>query len=304
MHELNPLTRRALISSAVGSAAGPLLLNGQTAGAGQASGAKQAPPYTLSANVEIMFPRAMARDKRMQAVAAHGMKAYSFWTASPDEQNAMLAVQQRTGLKCVSIVGSGRPGRTTGLTKTGAEQAYLDAIKENCEVSKRFGGPDLIIFVGEVQPDIPWETQYRQIVAGLRKAGEIAQQYGVYLVLEALNRVESPRMSVLTARENFQIIDEVAHPHVKVDFDMYHLQLSEGNLTNNLKLGLEKGWIRLVQIGEVPGRKEPGTGETDYAHMFRVLRAAGFSGYVDMEHGTSSTPEQAMDVVRKLSLEN
>jgi hydroxypyruvate isomerase len=215
-----------------------------------------------------------------------------------------VAVQQRTSLKCASIVGSGKPGRSTGLTKPGFEQAYLDAINENCEISKTFGGPDLIIFVGEVQDDVPPETQHRNIVAGLKKAGDIAQKYGVYLVLEALNRVESPKMSVLTAQENFRIISEVAHPHVKVDFDMYHLQLSEGNLTNNLKLGLKEGWIRLVQIGEVPGRKEPGTGEIDTAHMFRVLREAGYNGYVDMEHGTSSTPEHAMDVVTKLSLES
>lgn len=293
-NSVNP-TRRTLLGAA---SLAPLLLGTRL------SGALQAPPYTLSVNIEIMFPRTMPRDKRMEVVAAQGMKAYSFWTAEPEEQKAMLAVQQKTGLKCASIVGSGRPGRGTGLTRPGFEQAYLDAITENCEVSKRFGGPDLIIFVGEVQPDVPYATQYKQIVAGLKKAGDIAQKYGVYLTLEALNRVESPKMSVLTAKENFQIIEDVDHPHVRTDFDMYHLQLSEGNITNNLRLGLEKGWIRLVQIGEVPGRKEPGTGETDYGHIFRVLRAAGYSGYVDMEHGTSSTPEHAIDVVRKLALEN
>jgi hydroxypyruvate isomerase len=295
MRSQNSLTRRALISSA---AMAPLVRPAA------AATADREPPYTLSVNIEIMFPRTMPRDKRMEAVAAHGMKAYSFWTAAPEEQTAMLAVQQRTGLKCASIVGSGKPGRSSGLTQPGFEQAYLEAITENCEISKKFGGPDLIIFAGEVQKDVPWDTQYRQIVAGLKKAGDIAQKHGVYLVLEALNRVESPQMSVLTARENFQIVSEVAHPHVKVDFDMYHLQLSEGNLTNNLKLGLKEGWIRLVQIGEVPGRKEPGTGEADTAHLFRVLRAAGYNGYLDMEHGTSSTPEYAMDVVRRLSLEN
>jgi hydroxypyruvate isomerase len=246
----------------------------------------------------------MPRDKRMEVVAAQGMRAYSFWTASDAEQEAMLKVQARTGLKCASIVGSGKVGRGTGLTRPGFEKDYLDAIEENSRISKRFGGPDLIIFVGEVQKDIPASVQYKGIVEGLKKAGDIAAKYGCYLTLEALNRVESPNMSVLTARENFQIIEEVAHPHVRTDFDMYHLQLSEGNITNNLKLGLQKGWIRLVQIGEVPGRREPGTGETDYAHIFRVLRAAGYSGYVDMEHGTSSTPERAIDVVRKLSVEN
>ncbi len=259
------------------------------------------PGYTLSANIEIMFPREMPRSRRMEAVAAQGITAYSFWNVTADEEKDMLAVQKRTGLVCASIAGSGRTGWTTGLTKTGSEAAYLDAIKQNCEVAKRFGGPDLIVFAGEVQKDTPWETQYRQIISGLRKAGDIAEKYGVYICLEPLNHVESPQMSVLTAEEGFKIVAEVNHPRVKLDFDMYHLQLSEGNLINNLTLGLEKGWIHLVQIGDVPGRKEPGTGEVNYANIFKTLRTAKYSGFVDMEHGTTSTPEHAIEAVKRVS---
>ena len=100
--------------------------------------------YTISVNIEIMFPKDMPRGKRMEAVAAHGMKAFSFWTVTENEEKEMLAVQKRTGLKCASIAGSGRIGWTTGLTKTGFETAYLDIITQNCEVAKRFGGPDLL----------------------------------------------------------------------------------------------------------------------------------------------------------------
>lgn len=279
------------------------------ASASLASGASFAksgrtPPYTLSANIEIMFPKTMPRHERIEVVAALGITAFSFWSVGSEEEKAMLAVQKRTGLRCASIAGSGRMGWTTGLTKPGFEQAYLDVITENCGVARRFGGADLIVFAGEVQKDIPWETQRRQIVNGLRKAGGIAQKHSVYLCLEPLNRVESPHMSVLSAREGFSIVADVAHPHVKLDFDMYHLQLSEGNLINNLKLGLSRGWIRLVQIGDVPGRNEPGTGEVNYANIFRTLREAGYAGYMDMEMGTTSTPEYAIEVVRKLSLEN
>jgi hydroxypyruvate isomerase len=145
-------------------------------------------------------------DFRSQAVADEGMKAFSFWSEEDDEQKAMLAVQKHTGLACASVAGSGSIGRKTGLTNTGYEQVYLDVIRENCEVARRFGAPCLIVFVGEVQKDIPWDTQYRQIVDGLRKAGNIAQEYGVFICLEPLNRVESPQMSVLTAREGFQIV--------------------------------------------------------------------------------------------------
>ena len=138
---------------------------------------------------------------------------------------------------------------------------------------------------------------------GLRKAGDIAREHGVHLTLEPLNRVQSPQIAIITAADAFSVIEEVAHSHVKVDFDIYHLQLSEGNITNNLKLGLEKGWIRIVQIGDVPGRKEPGTGELNYPHIFRTLREVGYSGYLDSEHGTTSTPEHAIEVVKKLSME-
>ena len=268
---------------------------------GQAGIADSAPDYTVSVNIEIMFPREMPRSKRMEAAALQGLKAFSFWNVTLDEEKDMLAVQKRTGLRCASIAGSGRIGWTTGLTKTGLETAYLDIIAQNCEVAKRFGGPDLIVFVGEVQKDIPWEIQYQQIIGGLRKAGDIAQKYDVYICLEPLNHVESPQMSVLTAEDGFKIVAEVNHPRVKLDFDMYHLQLSEGNLINNLRRGLAKGWIHLVQIGDVPGRKEPGTGEINYANMFRTLREAKYGGYVDMEHGTTSTPAHAIETVKQLA---
>jgi hydroxypyruvate isomerase len=293
------ISRRGLLRA---TALAPLALAGgsfQSVKTG--SDALPAPAYTVSVNIEIMFPREMPRSERIEAVAAEGMKAFSFWGVQGDEERAMLAAQKKTGLACASIAGSGRVGWTTGLTKTGYEQAYLDVITQNCEVAKKFGAPDIIIFAGEVQKDISWEKQYQQILNGLRKAGDIAEKHGIYLCLEPLNRVEDPQMSVLSAGEGFKIISEVNHPRVRLDFDMYHLQLSEGNLINNLKLGLEKGWIQLVQIGDVPGRKEPGTGEINYANIFRTLREARYSGYIDTEHGTTSTPQHAIEVVKRLA---
>jgi hydroxypyruvate isomerase len=287
--------RRDLLRAA---ALSPLALSAQ-----RASAALPPPPYKLSINIELMFDRAMPKSERIKVVASQGINAYSFWRASEDEQRAMLDAQKQTGLKCTAVVGSGPTGRSTGLTMPGAEQAYFDELLVGIKMAQRFGGADAIVFPGRTQKDIPWETQRKTLVNGLRKAGDIAEQHGVYLVLEPLNRVESPDIAIITARDAFSVIDEVAHSHVKVDFDMYHLQLSEGNLTNNLKLGLEKGWIRLVQIGDVPGRKEPGTGETNYPHIFRTLRALGYSGYLDTEHGSTSTPEHAIDVVKKLSME-
>jgi len=292
-----PISRRQWIAS---GAAIPLVFETRSVRA-----ASTPPPYTLSINLEIMFPRTMPRPQRMEIVAAHGFRAYSFWSTSEQERDAMLKVQQRTGLKCASISGTARAGRTTGLTKPGQEEAYLEEIKERAKIAAVFGGAQPIIFVGEVQPDVPWETQRAQIISGLRKSGDIAKEEGVTLVMEPLStRPGQTRMALDTAAVAFPVIDEVAHPNVKVCFDMYHLQLMEGNIATHLREGLGKGWIALVQIGEVPGRKEPGTGEIDYAYILRLLRELDYKGYLDTEMGTSTTPEAAMELTRKMSLEN
>src|SRR4051794_14476728 len=271
-----------------------------------AKGAEQlgAPPYTISINIEIMFPKTMPRAQRLEVVAAQGMKAFSFWSTDEKEHDQMLEVMHRTGLKCASISGNPKLGRTTGLTKLGSEQAFLDEIATYSKIAAKFGGASPIIFPGALQPDTPWEAQRANIVKGLKLAGEIAKEQGVVITLEPEDQYEAPKVAIHKTSEAFPIVEEVGHPNVKICFDIYHLQLSEGNITNNLKTGLSNGFIGLVQIGESPGRKEPGTGETDYAHIFRVLRASGYTGYVDTEHGTTSTPEYAINLVRQMSLNN
>lgn len=291
------LNRRGLLRSGLGL---PFVLN---AGAGRTSPAP--PPYTLSINIEIMFPRTMRRAERMEIVADHGFKAFSFWNANDEEREAMLKVQQRTGLKCASISGTGSAGTSTGLTQPGAEAAYFDEVATRAKIAASFGGAQPIVFVGRTQPDVPWEKQRSQIVNGLRKAGDIAKEQGVELVMEPLStKAGQTRMALDTAAAAFPVIQEVAHPNVKVCFDMYHLQLMEGNIVDHLREGLTKNLIGLVQIGEVPGRKEPGTGEIDYAYIFRVLRELNYKRYLDTEMGTSTTPEEAMELTRKLSFEN
>jgi hydroxypyruvate isomerase len=291
------MSRRAFLAS---TAALPLAFDALPANA-----APGPPPYTLSINIELMFPRTMPKAQRVEVVAAQGFKAYSFWNATEEEQDAMLKVQQRTGLKCASITGPGSSGSSTGLTRPGLQQVYLDDIAGRAKMAARFGGAQSIIFVGRTQPDVPWQTQRSQIVSGLKLCGDIAKEHGIVLVVEPLSTTSGQaRMALDTAAEAFPVIAEVNHPNVRICFDMYHLQLMEGNITTHLREGLKNGWIALVQIGEVPGRKEPGTGEIDYAYMLRVLRELNYKGYLDTEMGTTTTPEAVMELTRKMSLEN
>lgn len=247
----------------------------------------------------------MPRAKRIEAVSAQGFKVYSFWNTTDQEQDEMLKVQERTGLKCASITGPGRSVSTTGLTKPGEEKVFLDEMTARAKMAVKFGGAMPIIFLGRMQPDVPWEKQRSQIVSGLKKTGDIAAEHGITFLVEPLSSGGSqPRMALDTAAEAFPVIEGVAHPNVKICFDMYHLQLMEGNIASHLRQGLTKGLIGLVQIGEVPGRKEPGTGEIDYAYILRILRELNYKGYLDTEMGTSTTPEAAMQLTRRMSMEN
>jgi len=265
-----------------------------------------APPYTLSINIEILFRgTGLSKADRIRAVAAQGFTAYSFWSANEADRNEMAAAQQETGLQCASIVGTGRAGGSTGFTRPGAEEALLSEFRERVEIAKQFGKPDLISFVGQIQDDVSWDVQRAGIVEGLKRAGDIAAAGDVTITVEPLSvNPGQTRRALDRAVECFPVIEEVDHANVKVCFDFYHLQRTEGNLAVNLRSGLENGWIKVVQIGDVPGRLEPGTGEINYPFLFREMRRLGYSGYVDTEMGTSDTPEYAMQLVRRMTRDN
>jgi hydroxypyruvate isomerase len=300
------LTRREMLAAGLAAPLGISALAQDVGAQSSTPGARLAPPpYTLSINIEIMFPRTMSRPDRIRAVADNGFTAYSFWNANdPTERAAMVRAQRETGLTCVSIVGSGPSGGTTGFTRPGQADTLLNEIRDRVEIAKEFGNPDLITFVGQLQNDVPWEVQRANIVEGFKRAGDIAAAGGVTITYEPLSvDGNQPRRALDKAADTIPVLQEVNHPNVKLCFDFYHLQRTEGNLVVNLRRGFETGVIKVVQIGDVPGRLEPGTGEINYPFLFAELRRLNYTGYLDTEHGTSSTPEHAMNVVRQMSLD-
>jgi hydroxypyruvate isomerase len=257
--------------------------------------------FTLSVNIELMFPKEMPAHERVEQIGKMGAKAFSFWAFAGRDLDKMQAMQEKYRLQCASLTGANKTGWKSGLTEPGKEAEFLADFSEAVAVAKRFGAPNLITFVGKEQTDISWSQQQRQIVAGLKKAGDIAGAAGVFLTLEPLNSVESPQMSLNTTARTYEIVTLVNHPHVKVDFDAYHRQLGEGNILNTLRDGLKKGYIRFVEVGDVPGRFEPGTGELDYVKFFRALKDVDYSGFVGMEHRASKTPIEAYRAVLKMA---
>lgn len=282
--------------SGVGLAAGGL---GNVNADPSTRGAK--PRYTLAPNLELMFSKSMSFEDRLVAVGEEGARAYSIWNFRGKNLARLKGIADRYGMRCASLSGTSKTGWKTGLTSPGLEDAFFEDFKASVAAARQLGARNLVTFVGKKRVDLPWRQQLDQIVAGLRKAGDIAKEAGVYLTLEPLNRLDAPNHAVTSFEEGVEIIREVGHPHVLLDFDIYHMQLSGGNLTNNLRAGLSEGLVGYVEVGDVPDRFEPGTGEINFEHLFDVLSDARYDGYVGMEHKASKGYKSAIQTVFRMA---
>lgn len=131
----------------------------------------------------------------------------------------------------------------------------------------------------------------------LRELGDLGAEHGVTFAVENLNTiVDHPGIPLGRAKDTLALVADVDHPHVKMMLDLYHAQIGEGNLIQLLRDSI--GHIGEVQVADVPGRCEPGTGEVNYPAIAAELRALGYSGTVGLEGWASGDPEAALQAFR------
>jgi len=185
---------------------------------------------------------------------------------------------------------------THGLVWEDTLPAFLQAIRESIEAAKILGVKNIVVTSGNEIPDVPRVTQHANLVRALRAAAPLAEEAGVTLVLEPLNTIISHKGHYLsTTAEAVAIIREVDSPAVRVLYDVFHQQITEGNLIWNLTHNIQ--YIGHIHIGDVPGRKEPGTGEINYRRIFSLIRELGYEKFVVFECGLS---EDVDTVCRKM----
>jgi hydroxypyruvate isomerase len=263
------------------------------------------PPYKLSINIELMFPNTMPRPERMRVVADHGVKNFSFFQPADEaEVDAMLKVQRELGMTCVWMNGNSNKFFRTGLTEKGLTDEWLADWTTTMKRAQRFAAKRANVFTGSLQPGVPWDIQRARVLEGVKRAADVARAYGVTAMLEPLSPSGGVPFGISTADTAFELAEALNEPNVKVCFDMYHLQQTQGNLVNSFKKGFDKNLIEVVHIGDVPGRTQPGTGEINYPNIFKYLRQVGYSGYIDTEHRTTVTPGETIEWYKRAIVEN
>ena len=139
-------------------------------------------------------------------------------------------------------------------------------------------------------------------VAALREAAPILEKNGLTAVVEILNTyVDHAGYFLYYVRDGVELVDRVGSPNVKLLFDIYHVQIMEGNLISNIRAHI--GRIGHFHVGDVPGRHEPGTGEINYRNVFKAIYELGdrFQGYVGLEYGRLAPLEENLAAMRKLA---
>jgi len=154
------------------------------------------------------------------------------------------------------------------------------------EVAKRVGARWCTVVPGCSTNRTPPEYQTANVIDNLRFAAELLEPAGLVAVLEPLNAwVDHPGLFLTGVPQAYLVCRAVNSPSVKILDDLYHQQITEGHLIRNL----DAAWaeIAYLQVGDNPGRNEPGTGEINYRNVFRHVHQKGFTGVVGMEHGNA-----------------
>lgn len=255
-------------------------------------------PFTLAVCAEMVFTD-LPIAQRLRHLRDLNFVAEIWNWANHDLD--VLEAARADGVQIGSMTGY---LRGTLADRDGADE-LLRTAQESVTVAKRLGIPRLNLhgtgLDGQGLPVVPTEqvsgAMWAQAALTLSRVAELGERHDVVFELENLNTaVDHPGTPFATAADVLALARAVDSPHLRVNLDLYHAQIGEGNLVELCRQALP--WIGEVQVADVPGRCEPGTGEIHYPAVARALADAGYTGTIAMEAHASGDSTVAVEAFR------
>ncbi len=256
-------------------------------------------PYKFSVMLWTVF-NDLPFEERLEKVAAAGFRnvelvgEYKKW--SEDDFLRANAKRRELGIHFDTTAGLAH-----GVGDPRAREAFLADLRNEIPIMEKLEMPSIIVMSGNRIDGMAPEEQHQSCVEGLKRAAEVAERNGVTVWLENIDLEENPRYFLWSMPELFKIVGEVGHPRVKALYDFFHAQISGGNLIEQLVKNIDR--VGCVHIADVPGRHEPGTGEINYANIYRKLVELDYSGYVAMEFLPTHDPVATLAAAREEALQ-
>lgn len=281
------MNRRELIQTAVFAGAG-LALDGMR------SSAVAAPtPFRLKYGPHFgMFKHHAGEDlvEQLKFAADQGFTAWedNGMAGRPVEAQERIAqAMARLGITMgVFVAMADFQNVTFASAKPEAAADIVAKAKAAVDVAKRVNAKWTTVVPGRHDVGLEWDYQTANVIDNLKRCVEVFEPAGIVMVLEPLNPwKDHPGLFLTKIPQAYQICRSIGSPACKILFDMYHQQITEGNIIPNI----DRAWseVAYMQIGDNPGRKEPTTGEMNYRNIFRHIHGKGFTGVLGMEHGNA-----------------
>ncbi len=296
------MNRRAFARNVAGtilsaSALNPKPIYADDGAAASEHGALSGAPFKLSVMLWTIF-RDLPFEQRLERVAEAGYRnvelvgEYEKWT----DQDFERANAKR---KELGITFDCTAGLKHGLCNPADRDGLIEELRRTLPIMERLDCPAIILLTGNVVPGMSVEVQHQSCVDVLKAAAQLV--YGrkikgeaVRVLLENIDPEENPKYFLTSVARGFEIVRAVDHPQVQFLYDFFHEQISEGNLIEKLEKNIQH--VGLVHIADVPGRHEPGTGEINYANIFRKLAELKYDRMVAMEFLPTGDPVKQLRV--------
>jgi hydroxypyruvate isomerase len=195
---------------------------------------------------------------------------------SEDDWTRILAHMRQ-----LNITVDATAGMKLGFADPAGTDAFLAELKTLIPMVQRLGCGQIILLSGKRIEAAAPSAQHAASIETLKRAADILTTAGLTAVIEPIDRLENPTIYLDGVTEAFEIVRAVASPRIKVLYDLYHEQRSQGNLIEKLEKNIDQ--VGLIHVADVPGRHEPGTGEIHYSNIYRKLAELHYSGIIAME---------------------
>ncbi|MBI4164878.1 MAG: TIM barrel protein [Acidobacteria bacterium] len=235
----------------------------------------------------------------------HGYDAYEMfdWRNPQTLETFVTERKKYPQLTCATLVANKSvEARGCGLVNPREREGFLRELTASIDAAKKVESTRLVVLTGNELGGLPRSEQMANVVSVLREAAPILERSGITAVLEILNTyVDHAGYFLYYVRDAAEMIDRVGSPNVKILFDIYHVQIMEGSLIENIRMNIDR--IGHFHIGDVPGRHEPGTGEINYRNVFKAIYDLGdrFQGYAALEYNPTIPTEDNLRMMRKMA---
>ena len=232
---------------------------------------------------------------RFHAAAQAGFRRVEILFVHELDALAVERTLRELGLELVLF--DPRPGNWSSgerglLSVPGREKEFLETVREAIAAAQRFGTRRLNALAGIPPSAVPHEAAKQTAVANLRAAARLVQQAGITLLVEAINTIDMPGYFAATADAAAELVGAADSPNVRLQLDQYHV----GMMGHDVRAVLRRYFplVAHVQIADVPGRHQPGTGQQPIAAFLSDLDALGYTGSVGLEYRPLGTTDESL----------